>query len=757
MKTASKFLSMLLLVALCLSLMGGSAYALAPLGEQEMPTALAPVAGSDVASDSNAGGLATLDLGDGEIDTYTSGTELNSLDVMPLVDAYLIWNAKYSTLQEALNGNETSIWLHEQAGTNGEVHEGATSIGRSVTIDLKNKTIYFDSALAINANVTFKNGTIKNASNITVAKNCKLTLENITNADDVKTWAGGEGTVDGTIAINEGYIATIGSERFATVEKALARAAELGGTVTINFVNDPSKLENITINNWPSTLNANVILNLNNNCLEGNIEVYNSLTINGGRFSGGITAQADLTLKNTSVDEVVAAGHTLTISNSTVGFVSLQGATLTMGSGTIGELQVNDTSGGQTTLDVRGGYVKAFELISGSAKRAVTGGEWYVDDATSVEYLKNCVASNYSLKGSSSPYTVGNGSGTVNPGNPGNSGVDGNYYYNVVGSPYTRNSNGGVYVELSSLSSTNYWISTDYNANGATIISSGNYTLTNYSNGIYNYRLTFNNSYLNSLSNGTYYLFGQDSGKNTVRLGSFTVQGDGSTVIPGTAAVWPVDNTWYSGSGMYYFYVTPSLQLVSGGTYDYYDVKIDGMQIGGDKISYNGYQKFGVASSVMDTLAIGTHSITVQTTAGTATGSFRVGATLRPVDTDKHVIGSSKNLQFVCSEAISRVWVGNTEITNNYGDYYTLSNSRKTITLSAGFLNNRTAGQTYTITVQTDGGYTPSSTFQILTTAQASSSPRTGDESNLALWAAVLIISGGAAVAVLPRLKKHED
>ena len=54
-------------------------------------------------------------------------------------------------------------------------------------------------------------------------------------------------------------------------------------------------------------------------------------------------------------------------------------------------------------------------------------------------------------------------------------------------------------------------------------------------------------------------------------------------------------------------------------------------------------------------------------------------------------------------------------------------------------------------------GDTPSCTFNILTTAQASAIPQTGDESNLALWAAVLVLTGGAAVAILPRLKKHEN
>ena len=275
------------------------------------------------------------------------------------------------------------------------------------------------------------------------------------------------------------------------------------------------------------------------------------------------------------------------------------------------------------------------------------------------------------------------------------------------------------------------------------------------------YRLTFTNAFLDSLTSGTYYGFLCHNGKAT-SMGSFTVTGSGSiTVNPGTAAVWPVDSSlWYSGDGTYYFYVTPSLQLVDGTPYDYYEVRIDDVLLGGDKFTYNGYQKFGIAASVMDNLTVGnTHTLTVLTPAGYASCNFRIGATLRPVDTDKHVTGSSKNLQFVCSDVISRARIGTFELTNlNYGDYWTLSSSGKTITLTAKLMNTQlVAGNTYTLTVQTANGDTPSCSFKILTTAQASASPQTGDESNLALWALVLVLTGGAAVAILPRLKKHEN
>lgn len=128
------------------------------------------------------------------------------------------------------------------------------------------------------------------------------------------------------------------------------------------------------------------------------------------------------------------------------------------------------------------------------------------------------------------------------------------------------------------------------------------------------------------------------------------------------------------------------------------------------------------------------------------------GAALKYVDTDKHVINSTKNLKFTSSQKIAKVYVGNVELTDP--NYFSVSNDKKTVTLSPEFLNGRTAGQTYTITVLTDQGERLSTTFKILTTAQAASSPKTGDSANMGLWIAAMILSGGAAVIALPRMKK---
>ena len=128
--------------------------------------------------------------------------------------------------------------------------------------------------------------------------------------------------------------------------------------------------------------------------------------------------------------------------------------------------------------------------------------------------------------------------------------------------------------------------------------------------------------------------------------------------------------------------------------------------------------------------------------------------TLEAYSTDKHVVNSSKSLRFIASEEIdpNSVMVGSKKLYDS-NDFF-VSNDRKNITLSADFLNNRQTG-TYTISAVTKDGRTIKTNFYILTTAQASSSPRTGDESQIGLWAAFLLLSGAAVVVLVPKLRKQ--
>jgi len=195
---------------------------------------------------------------------------------------------------------------------------------------------------------------------------------------------------------------------------------------------------------------------------------------------------------------------------------------------------------------------------------------------------------------------------------------------------------------------------------------------------------------------------------------------------------------------------------------EYYDLnvytgtlKIDGKSLDRESYWANKNGQLILGDKFMAKLSAGKHTAQVVETDSrwieSNTVTFYVAATLKPTDTDKHVINSSKSLKFVASDDIQSVMVGGVTLTDP--DDFRVNG--KYVTLYADFLNDRTAGATYTLTVKTVGGEEASCKFQILTTAQASASPRTGDDSNIALWSAFLLMSGAAVVAVLPRLKKE--
>ena len=52
--------------------------------------------------------------------------------------------------------------------------------------------------------------------------------------------------------------------------------------------------------------------------------------------------------------------------------------------------------------------------------------------------------------------------------------------------------------------------------------------------------------------------------------------------------------------------------------------------------------------------------------------------------------------------------------------------------------------------------YPATASFNVLAAGSTSSkSPKTGDESNVALWASVLVLSGGAVIALIPKKKSR--
>ncbi len=314
------------------------------------------------------------------------------------------------------------------------------------------------------------------------------------------------------------------------------------------------------------------------------------------------------------------------------------------------------------------------------------------------------------------------------------------------------------HVKLFSVSSNKYIAITEYEF---TPLGGGRYTY------------TFGNSFLNKLDAGTYYVH--------------SIFGDGKHVKVGTIIV---TNSWQTAGSSDLTFSNSSIGLkefkyVSGGTRPelYCDMFRDSdavLQISNDGYSWKNvsvYDYYIEQSNGKDTSYAWIKTSLLDNQKAASNVYFRViipavdagksedvmsnwvkvttGNNLKAVDTDKHVINSSKSLKFVASVPVDVVKVGTIPLTE--GDDYSLSNDGKTITLFADFLNKRTAGSTYTLTAITEEGDEElKTTFKILTTAQASASPRTGDDSNIALWSALVLMSGAAVVAVLPRLKKEK-
>ena len=786
MKTASKLLSMLLLVAMCLSLMGGSAYALSlePAGG-ELALGL-PAAGSSAVPE----GSSTFDLKLGGSTAVPEGSTTLELEKpSTYTSPDLKWSVgsnMYTTLAkavEAAKAGDTVTMM--QADSVSET----VSIDKNITLDLGGLTLSLAKDIVINANVTLRNGGIDfNGNNITVVDGKTLSVYTI-NCNPNGFAAGGTGKVQlysGTYSaepkaeyIPSGYewnsktgvvgpkgsvyVAYVNGDGYETVNAAFDAAVDLTGNVIIDLIDDTTSFTELTLNGLHEfNMCDSVTINLNNNTLVvgGELLFTKPAVINGYKIKANgvgtyVASMYNSLTLNANVDGCLLAmsGAKVTVNGVEVEELQISdSSTLNMASGTIKKLVIGS---GANTINVSGGTVgtSSAPLTCGytTAVRAIRGGSWYLDETDLVRF-DALVAEGYERSGKANPYTVVSKSGT---GSGGSGVVTGDF--TVYGSPYTKGSGSTVYVLMPYTSSTgNYYWSTVSNPSSTSQISTISSSYCSVTASGSQYKLTLSNSFLDGLSSGTIYLWTGHDGKYTY-MGSLTVNGSGTIVNPGDVAIWPVDsNEWYSGDGMLAFYYRPAI--------DFSDPANKGLWIDGwlqDPTNWitnnnNGLLKIGTA--ILNNLSRGWHTVSINTVDGVASCQFYVGATLRPVDTDKHVIGSSKNLQFVCSDPIQSVWVGGRQLTDvDYGDYWTLSSSRKTVTLTAKFLNNRTAGETYTIGVVTDNGDKPSCTFQILTTAQASASPRTGDESNLALWAAVLILSGGAAVAVLPRLKKHEN
>ena len=287
--------------------------------------------------------------------------------------------------------------------------------------------------------------------------------------------------------------------------------------------------------------------------------------------------------------------------------------------------------------------------------------------------------------------------------------------------------------------------------------------------------LIMTEKYLDSLSDGEYYLIGfpiTGSTADQVNLGQFIVR---SGDLPlGDWILTPDYQVWYSGTDPLTFYSDVFEAAGEGWNYKGYswDVIVPDIRVstrsnmsGATSVRIDqywdlGYGYFMLGQNFLSSLSADeTYYMQVIDARSpdliyTNIVSFRVGPTLRAIDTDKHVINSTRSLRFRSSSPVAEVYVGNIMLTDpaDYG----VSWDGKTVTLSFEFLNKRSAGNTYTVKVRTTDGEWAATTFQVLTTAQGSASPRTGDESNLGLWAAFLLLSGTAVVVLIPKLRKQD-
>ena len=251
-------------------------------------------------------------------------------------------------------------------------------------------------------------------------------------------------------------------------------------------------------------------------------------------------------------------------------------------------------------------------------------------------------------------------------------------------------------------------------------------------------------TYLRNLEDGEYYLIGFPSGSSTsnqVRLGGtngtkFIIR---SGKTGGTYSLTPDYQMWYSGADPLSFYSEIHDAAGNDGKNKSYggdvispDVDIDvivpqiiistrsnmsaPVSIDDDQYLDLGYGYIMLGTNFLNSLSPEETCYMQVIDARTPdlvrsnVVSFYIGPTLLAIDTDKHVINSTRSLRFQCSSPVSAVYVDNVQLTDAAD--FDVSQDGKTVTLSFAFLNRRIP-DTYTLKVRTTNGDYPSATFQI--------------------------------------------
>lgn len=201
------------------------------------------------------------------------------------------------------------------------------------------------------------------------------------------------------------------------------------------------------------------------------------------------------------------------------------------------------------------------------------------------------------------------------------------------------------------------------------------------------------------------------------------------------------DCKWAYGSSTLSFNVTPDVEKVY----------VDNIELYSKDYKVSKENVLALTSSFLKSLEYGEHTLTVDTGEGEASIKFTTKCGIEAKNGNTHTKGGKKNLEFISSDPIKRVIVGSETLK---ADQYSLSKDGKTLVLKADFLNKLRADYTYELTVETDEGLA-FTTFKILSPGSAASNPKTGDEGGMFIWAAVLILSGAGALALIPRRKKQ--
>ena len=243
------------------------------------------------------------------------------------------------------------------------------------------------------------------------------------------------------------------------------------------------------------------------------------------------------------------------------------------------------------------------------------------------------------------------------------------------------------------------------------------------------------------------------SNNDSTRTGSVTI-GINSVDPYGNASITPKSVTWLRGNGDLSFQVSPAA----------YYTYLDNQYLNTKSTSLASYWNgtLTLKAAFLNTLSNGNHTLKVYTATDSENnptglvyatiaieGNGATGASATYGD-NAHVKGAASNLYFNSGNPISEIYISGKWIDPSN---FSISTDGKTLTLSSSFLNQLPYGS-YTMQINGSNGTTQTTNFRIVT---ANYAPSTGDETNIGLWVAIMLLSGAGAVALIPKKKGAED